>query len=82
MAETNVSEICLNGIRMLLQVNEINDALNILYFKAIRAGIKMRGATKKIMKEEHWFDKECTERKGKTREDLMKLRRMMMKKAE
>jgi len=32
--------------------------------------------------EEHWFDKECTERKGETRQDLMKLRRMMMKKAE
>jgi len=35
MAQTNVSEICLNGIRQLLQVDEINDALNILYFKAI-----------------------------------------------
>jgi len=34
------------------------------------------------MEEEHWFDKECTERKGETREDLMKRRRMMMKKAE
>jgi len=47
MTETNVSEIYLNGIRLLLLVDEINDALNILYFKAIRAGIKMRGATKK-----------------------------------
>jgi len=50
MAETNVSEICLNGIRPLLRVDVINGALNILYFKAIRAGTKMRGAAKKIPK--------------------------------
>jgi len=50
MAETNASEICLNGIRLLLQVDKINDALNILYFMAIGAGIKMRGAMKKIHK--------------------------------
>jgi len=50
MEETTVSEICLNEIRLLLQVDETNDALNILYFKAIRAGIKMRGAAKKINK--------------------------------
>jgi hypothetical protein len=80
MAGTNVSKICLNGIRLLLQVDKINDALNILYFMAIWAGIKMRGATKKYTKEEHWFDKECSERKGKIREGLIKLRRMIMKK--
>jgi hypothetical protein len=37
---------------------------------------------KKYTKEEHWFDKECTERKSETKEDLMQLRRMMTNKAE
>jgi len=50
MAEATVNEIYLNGIKLLLQVDEINNALNILYFKAKRAGIKMRGAVKKINK--------------------------------
>jgi hypothetical protein len=53
MVETNVSDICLNGITLLLQTDEINDALKILYFMAIRDGIKMRGAAKKYTKEEH-----------------------------
>jgi hypothetical protein len=65
MAENNANEICLNGIRLLLQVDKINDALNILYFMATGAGIKVRGTTKKYTKEEHWFDKECSERKSK-----------------
>lgn len=53
MVETNVSDICLNGITLLLQTDEINDALKILYFMAIRDGIKMRSAAKKYTKEEH-----------------------------
>jgi hypothetical protein len=40
----------LNGITLLLQTDEINDVLKVLYFIAVRVGIKMRGAAKKIHK--------------------------------
>jgi hypothetical protein len=38
--KSNTSEISLHGIRLLLQNDEINDSVNILYLTAIRAGIK------------------------------------------
>jgi hypothetical protein len=71
----NSSVLCIHGILSLLQRDEVNNVINILYFMVKRAGAKMRQSGGNHRGNQHWFDEECTESKWKLREALKKTRK-------
>jgi hypothetical protein len=58
------------GIQSLLQKDEVNKVVNIVYFMVKRAGSKMRQSGGNHRGSRHWLDEECIESKWKLREAL------------
>jgi hypothetical protein len=71
---SNVNEICMQGIKHFLQKDQINEAHNLLLFSVSRAGAKMRCDRRRVRVKEHWFDEECGEKRKQTRVALRKFR--------
>jgi hypothetical protein len=66
----NSSVLCIHGIQSLLQRDEVNNGVNILYFMVERAGAKLRQSGGNHKGNRHWIDEECTESKWKSRKAL------------
>jgi hypothetical protein len=71
---SNVNELCMQGIRYFLQKDQINEAYNLLLFSVRRAGAKMRCVRRMFRRKEHWFDEECWEKRRQTRVSLRKFK--------
>jgi hypothetical protein len=68
---SNVNEICMQGIKYFLQKDQINEAYNLL-FSVRRAGAIMRCDRRMVSRKEHWFDEECGEKRRQTSVALRK----------
>jgi hypothetical protein len=66
----NSSVLCIHGIQFLLQKDEDNNVVDIMYFMVKTAGAKMKQSGGNHTGSRHWFDEECVEIKRKSREAL------------
>jgi GMP synthase PP-ATPase subunit len=64
------SVLCVYVIQALLQSDEVNNVVNMLYFMVNEGGVKMRQSGEKCRGNRHWSDEESTESKRKSRETL------------
>jgi exonuclease III len=69
---SNVNEDCMQGLRYLLQKDQMNEAYNLLLFSVRRAGAKMRCVKRMFSRKGHWFDEKCWEKRRQARVALTK----------